>query len=178
MLGLKPLPFSYSACSLQNLLSHWIAGSYTCLRQLAKQIAKKATGEGLYRRLSDAEVRSFLSLRKPLFWFRGHTLFFEVTSFYQRGRGSALRGKWVISSQIGKGRWCISRMQRLVLPFKGRIKGRRWRIYRAWRLVLPFKWTSFKWTYFPNTGPWERLSTLNSQQGMEGRTLSLGESIR
>ena len=42
-----------------------------------------------------------------------------------------------------------------------------------WRLVLPFKWG-----YFPITGPRECLSTLNSQQGMEGRMLSLGESIR
>ena len=64
-------------------------------------------------------------------------------------------------------------MRRLVLPFKGKIRGRRWRIYRAWRLVLPFKWI-----YFPNTGPLERLSTLNSRQGMEGRMLSSGESIR
>ena len=62
---------------------------------------------------------------------------------------------------------------RLVLPFKGKIGGRRCRIYCAWRLVLPFKWT-----YFLNTGPRERLSTLNSWQGMEGRMLSLGESIR
>ena len=82
-------------------------------------------------------------------------------------------GKWVISSQIGRGRWRISRMRRLVLPFKGRIGGRRRRIYHAWRLVLPFKWT-----YSSNTRPRERLSTLNSRQGMEGRMLSLGESIR
>ena len=47
-----------------------------------------------------------------------------------------------------------------------------WRIYHAWRLVLPFKWT-----YFPNTGPREHLSTLNSRQGMERRMLSPGESI-
>ena len=96
-----------------------------------------------------------------------------MTSFYQRGRGSALRGKWVISSQIGRRRWHISRMRRLVLPFKGRIRGRRWYIYRAWRLVLPFRWA-----YFPITGPRERLSTLNSRQGMEGRMLSPGESNR
>ena len=113
----------------------------------------------------------FLS-KIEIFRSRGPTLFSEVTSFYQRGRGSALRGKWVISSQIGRGRWSISRMRRLVLPFKGRIGGRRWCIYRAWRLVLPFKWT-----YFPNIGPREHLSTLNSLQGMEGRMLSPGEYI-
>ena len=107
-----------------------------------------------------------------IFWSKGHTLFSVMTSFYQRGRGSALRGKWVIPSQIGKGRWHIFRMRRLVLPFKGKTGGRRWRIYRAWRLVLPFKWI-----YFPNTGPRERLSTLNSRQGMKGRMLSPGESI-
>ena len=38
--------------------------------------------------------------------------------------------------------------------------------------------SSFKWTCFPNTRPRERLSTLNSRQGMEGRMLSPGESIR
>ena len=38
--------------------------------------------------------------------------------------------------------------------------------------------SSLKWTYFSNTGPRERLSTLNSWQGMEGRILSSGESIR
>ena len=38
--------------------------------------------------------------------------------------------------------------------------------------------SSFNWTYFPNIGPQERLSTLNSRQGMEGRMLSPGESIR
>ena len=107
-----------------------------------------------------------------IFWSRVHTLFSVLTSFYHRGRGSTLRGKWVISSQIGRGRWRISRIRRLVLPFKGKIGGRRWHIYRAWRLVLPFKRT-----YFPNTGPRERLSTLNSRQGMEGRMLSPGESI-
>ena len=107
-----------------------------------------------------------------IFRSKVHTLFSVLTSFYQRGRGSILRRKWVISSQIGRGRWSISRMRRLVLPFKGKIRGRRWRIYRAWRLVLPFKWT-----YFPNTGPRERLSTLNSRQGTEGRMLSPGESI-
>ena len=117
-----------------------------------------------------------------------------MTSFYHRGRGSTLHGKWIISSQIGRGRWCIYHMQRLVLPFKWKIGGRRWHIYRAWRLVLPFKqkiegrrwhicrtWRlvlPFKWTYFPNTGPRECLSTLNSWQGMEGRMLSPGESIR
>ena len=36
----------------------------------------------------------------------------------------------------------------------------------------------FKWTYFSNTGPRERLSSLNSRQGMEGRMLSPGESVR
>ena len=108
-----------------------------------------------------------------IFRSRVHTLFRVMTSFYQRGRGSTLRGKWIISSQIGRGRWCISRVRRLVLPFKWKIRGRRWRIYRAWRLVLPFKWT-----YFPNTGPREHLSTLNSRQGMEGRTLSPREYIR
>ena len=95
-----------------------------------------------------------------------------MTSFYQRGRGSSLRGKWVISSQIGRGRWGISRMRRLVLPFKGKIRGRRWRIYHAWRLVPPFKWI-----YFPNTGPRERLSILNSRQGMGGHMLSPREFI-
>ena len=96
-----------------------------------------------------------------------------MTSVYHKGRKSALRGKWIISSQIGRGRRRISRMRRLVLHFKGRIGGRKWRIYRVWRLVL-----LFKWTYFPNTRPRERLSTLNSWQGMKGRTLSPGESIR
>ena len=104
---------------------------------------------------------------------RVRTLFRVLTSLYRRGRGSTLRGKWIISFKIGRGRWRIYRMRRLVLPFKWKIEGRRWRIYRAWRLVLPFKWT-----YFPNTGPRERLSTLNSRQGMEGRMLSSGESIR
>ena len=108
-----------------------------------------------------------------IFRSRVLTIFSVMTSFYQRGRRSNLRGKWVIFSQIGRGRWRISRMRRLVLPFKGKIRGRRWCIYRAWRLVL-----SFKWTYFPNTGPREHLSTLNSRQGMEGRMLSPGESIR
>ena len=42
-----------------------------------------------------------------------------------------------------------------------------------WKLVIPFKWT-----YFPNTGPKEHLSTLNPWQGMEGRILSSEESIR
>ena len=107
-----------------------------------------------------------------VFRSRVRTLFRVLTSFYQRGRGSTLRGKWIISSQIGRGRWRIYRMRRLVLPFKWKIGGRRWGIYRAWRLVLPFKWT-----YVPNTGPQERLSTLNSRQGMEGRMLSPGESI-
>ena len=135
----------------------------------------------------------FLS-KIPIFRSRGSTLFSEVTCFYQRGRGSALRGKWVISSQIGRGWWCISCIRRLVLPFKGRIRGRRWRISYMRRLVLPFKervggrrWRiyrarrlvlPFKWTYFPNTRPRKRLSTLNSRQGMEGGTLSPGESIR
>ena len=64
-------------------------------------------------------------------------------------------------------------MRRLVLPFKGRIERRRWRIYHAWRLVLPFKCA-----YFPNTGPRERMSTLNSWQGIEEHMLSPGESIR
>ena len=108
-----------------------------------------------------------------IFRSRVLTIFSVMTSFYQRGRRSTLRGKWVISSQIGRGRWRISRMRRLVLRFKGKIGGRRWCIYRVWRLVL-----SFKWTYFPNTGPRERLSTLNSRQGMEGRMLSPGEPIR
>ena len=107
-----------------------------------------------------------------IFRSRVYTLFSVLTSFYQRGMRSTFRGKWVISSQIGRGRWRISRMRRLVLPFKGKIEGRRWRIYRAWRLVLPFKWT-----YFSNTGPQGCLSTLNSRQGMEGRMLSSGESI-
>ena len=87
-----------------------------------------------------------------IFQFRVRTLFRVMTSFYQRGRGFTFRGKWIISSQIGRGRWRIS---------------------RVWRLVLPFKWT-----YFPNIIPREGLSTLNSWQGMEGRILSLGESIR
>ena len=113
----------------------------------------------------------FLS-KIEIFCSRGLTLSFEVTSFYQRGRGSALNGKLVIPSQIGRGRWRISSMQRLVLPFKERIGGRRWRIYSAWRLTLPFKWA-----YFSNIGPRERLPTLNSQQGMKGRMLSSGESI-
>ena len=108
-----------------------------------------------------------------IFRSRVHTLFRVMTSFYQRGRGSTLHGKWITSSQIGRGRWRIYCMWRLVLPFKWKIGGRRWRIYRTWILVLPFKWT-----YFPNTGPRERLSTLNSRQGMEGRMLSPGESIR
>ena len=79
----------------------------------------------------------------------------------------------MIPSQIGRGRWHISRMWRLVLPFKWEIGGGRWRVSRIWKLVLPFKWT-----YSPNTGPRERLSTLNSWQGMEGRIRSSGESIR
>ena len=66
----------------------------------------------------------------------------------------------------------ISHAETCFFPFKGRIRGRRWCIYRLWRLVLPFKWT-----YSPNTGPRERLSTLNSRQGMEGRMLSPGEFI-
>ena len=114
----------------------------------------------------------FFISKIKIFQSRVLTLFSVLTSFYQRGRGSTLRGKWVISSQIGRGRWHISRMQRLVLPFKGKIRWRRWRIYRVWRLVLPFKWT-----YFSNTGPRERLSILNSRQDMEGRMLSPGESI-
>ena len=75
--------------------------------------------------------------------------------------------------KIGRRRWHISRMRRLVLPFKWKIGGRRWRISRVWRLVL-----TFKWTYFPNAGPRECLSTLKSWQGMEGRILSSRESIR
>ena len=110
----------------------------------------------------------FLS-KVGIFRSRVHTLFRVLTSFYQRERGSTLRGKWIISFQIGRGRWRIYRMRRLVLPFKWKIGGRRWRIYRVRRLGLPFKWT-----YFPNTGPRECLSTLNSRQGMEGRMLSLG----
>ena len=51
------------SCKFSNLLSHWIAGPYTCLQLPAKQTTKKAAGEGLRRRLSDAEVRSFLSLQ-------------------------------------------------------------------------------------------------------------------
>ena len=86
-----------------------------------------------------------------LFWSRVHTLFFVMTFFYQRGRGSTFHGKWIISSQIRRGRWRIS---------------------RVWKLVIPFKWT-----YFHNTGPRERLSTLDSWQGMEGCILSSGEFI-
>ena len=107
-----------------------------------------------------------------IFRSRVRTLFRVMTSFYQRGRGFALLGKWTISAQIERGRRRISHMRRLVLLFKWKIRERRWRIFRPWRLVLPFKWR-----YFPNIGPRERLSTLNSQNGMEGRTLSLGESI-
>ena len=117
-----------------------------------------------------------------------------MTSFYQGGRGSSFRGKWIIPSQISRGRWRISRMWRLILPFKWEIGGRKWRVSRIWRLVLPFKWEiggrkwrvshiwrlvlPFKWTYFPNTGPRERLSTLSSWQCMEGRILSLGDFIQ
>ena len=95
-----------------------------------------------------------------------------MTFFYQRGRGSTFRGKWIIPSQIGRGRWRISRMWRLVIPFKWEIGGGRWRVSRIWRPIL-----TFKWTYSPNAGPQERLSTLNSWQGMEGRIRSSGESI-
>ena len=92
----------------------------------------------------------FLSKNRDISVWSPH-LISKVTSFYQRGRGSALRGKWVISSQIRRGRWRISRMRRLVLPFK--------------------------WAYFHNTRPRERLSTFNSRQGIEGRMLSPGESV-
>ena len=101
------------------------------------------------------------------------TLFHVMTSFYQRGRGSTFYGKWIIPSQIERGRWRVSHMWRLVLPFKWEIGGGRWRVSRIRRLVLPFKWT-----YSPNTGPRGRLSTLNSWQGMEVRMCSSGESIR
>ena len=101
------------------------------------------------------------------------TLFHVMTFFYQRERESTFRGKWIIPSQIGRGRWHISRMWRLVLPFKWEIGGGRWRVSLMWRLILPFKLT-----YSPDTGPRECLSTLNSWQGMEGRIRSSRESIR
>ena len=133
-------------------------------------------GEGLRRRLSDAEVRisPFVQI-DSLFFFalRVLPLFHVMTFFYQRGRGSTFRGQWIIPSEIGRGRWRISHMWRLVLPFKWKIGGGRWHGSRRWGLVLPFKWT-----YSPNTGPRERLSTLNLWQGMEGRIRSSGESIR
>ena len=117
----------------------------------------------------------FFSYPNSGFFFslESHTLFRVLTFFYQKGRGSTFRGKWMIFSQIGRRRWRISCVGRLVLPFKWKIRGRRWRISRVWRLVL-----TSKWTHFPNAGPQERLSTLNSWQGMEGRILSSGESTR
>ena len=132
-------------------------------------------GEGLRRRLSNAQVRISLPPQNSEYFLvsREPTLFHAMTSFYQRGRGSTFRGKWIIPSQIGRGRWCISRMWRLILHFKWEIGGRKWLVSRIWRLILPFKWT-----YFPNTGPRERLSILSSWKGMEGHILSSGEFIR
>ena len=91
------------------------------------------------------------------FGIESHTLFRVMIFFYQRGRGSTFLGKWIIPSQIRRGRWRLSRLWRLVIPLKWKIEGRRWCISRVWRLVLPFKWT-----YFQNTGPRKHLSTLNS----------------
>ena len=44
---------------------------------------------------------------------------------------------------------------------------------RVWELVL-----TFKWSYFPNAGPREGLSTLNSWQGMGRCILSSRELIK
>ena len=69
-----------------------------------------------------------------------HTLFRVVASFYQGGRGSTLRGKWMISSQIGRSRWRIFRGRRLILPFRwkrgekvGRISRRGFSILNSWQ---------------------------------------------
>ena len=67
-------------------------------RQLRKRLGRVSAVASPMLKLDP----SFLS-KIEIFRSRGHTLFSEVTSFYQRGRGSALRGKWVISSQIGRG---------------------------------------------------------------------------
>ena len=68
-----------------------------------------------------------------------HTLFCVVASFYQGGRGSTLRGKWMISSQIERRRWRISLRRRLILPFRRKRGEDVGHISHGRRLILPFR---------------------------------------
>ena len=90
-------------CGLRNSLSHWTVGTCISLCQPAKQMTKKAAG----RVSVVASPTLKLDLCRLLFKIESfepfvHTLFRVVASFYQGGRGSTLRGKWMIFFQIGR----------------------------------------------------------------------------
>ena len=66
-----------------------------------------------------------------------HTLFRVVASFYQGGRGSTLRGEWMISSQIGGEGGAYLAI--LILPFRRKRGENVGHISRGRRLILPFR---------------------------------------
>ena len=91
-----------------------------------------------------------------------------MASFYQGGRGSTLRGKWMISFQSeGEGGAYLADGDQFFL-LGGRDE-KMWGAYlEGWETNSSFQMEARRESgaYFPNVGPRRGLSILNSWQGM------------